>query len=442
MTTVTFCNYPSLLKNIAGLVFDTSGNLYAANYGGIAGGNASYIVKIDSDGNATQLTSQVTDANYTSMVYVDGYLYVCGNNSCVYQISPTTGARTTVGNFASLAVGGTLAITYYASYFYIACTNTGSPRVVRMQKDTWTASVFISYIAGTFTSPTGITVDHAGVLYITDQATGSFSTYSSVDGSWISKFLAGIVPKYILFYNNFLFISNVYAAPISQYGLDGTLIKSTYAVGFAGTSGLAFDDEGSFYTVNTVTTNGVNTSRILKVFTPPVIACFKEDSLILTNKGYCPVQYLRKGDLIKTINHGFLPIDMIGCREINHLAIDQRIKDQLYKCSKEQYPELLEDLILTGCHSILVNEFSSLEERKKVKEMNSGLFRTENVFRLPTCLDNRACVYEIKGKYKVYHLALENVNDYLNYGIYANGLLVESCSKRCLKEYSNMKLIE
>lgn len=74
--------------------------------------------------------------------------------------------------------------------------------------------------------------------------------------------------------------------------------------------------------------------------------------------------------------------------------------------------------------------------------MNGGLFRTENVFRLPACLDNRACVYEIKGKYKVYHLALENVNDYSNYGIYANGLLVESCSKRCLKEYSNMKLIE
>lgn len=30
---------------------------------------------------------------------------------------------------------------------------------------------------------------------------------------------------------------------------------------------------------------------------------------------------------------------------------------------------------------------------------------------------------------------------YINYGIYANGLLVESCSKRYLKELSNLTLI-
>ena len=38
--------------------------------------------------------------------------------------------------------------------------------------------------------------------------------------------------------------------------------------------------------------------------------------------------------------------------------------------------------------------------------------------------------------------ALENDNYYMNYGIYANGLLVETCSKRYLKELSNMTLIE
>jgi len=38
-------------------------------------------------------------------------------------------------------------------------------------------------------------------------------------------------------------------------------------------------------------------------------------------------------------------------------------------------------------------------------------------------------------------VALENDDYYMNYGIYANGLLVESCSKRYLKEESNMELI-
>ena len=36
----------------------------------------------------------------------------------------------------------------------------------------------------------------------------------------------------------------------------------------------------------------------------------------------------------------------------------------------------------------------------------------------------------------------ENDNYFGNYGIYANGLLVETCSKRYLKELSNMSLID
>ena len=451
MTTkqVIYCNNPSLLKHAARIVTDPSGNLYVDNFPGLTiegynGGLTSYIVKIDTAGNATRISPEVTDSRYTGMVYLDGYLYVCGTNYYVYQINVITGVRTTIADFTFLGVNFTLHIVYFAPYFYVSGIASGSPCIIKMIKDTWTYTTLISSNANNPTSIAGMTVSNSGVLYITHVNKETVTSFNGVDGSWISTFtMPGLNPKNILFYNNYLYCSIIGLNYISKYDLTGNLIKSDYATGTTvNTTCLAFDSEGSFYTVNMVTTNGVSNSQIIKVFTPAVIACFKEDSLILTNKGYCPVQDLRKGDLIKTMNHEFLPINMIGCREINHLATDEHIKDQLYKCSKEEYPQLVEDLILTGCHSILVNEFSSLEERKKVKEMNGGLFRTENVFRLPACLDNRACVYEIKGKYKVYHLALENVNDYSNYGIYANGLLVESCSKRCLKEYSNMKLIE
>jgi len=37
-------------------------------------------------------------------------------------------------------------------------------------------------------------------------------------------------------------------------------------------------------------------------------------------------------------------------------------------------------------------------------------------------------------------LALENNDYYMNYGIFANGLLVETTSKRYIKELSNMTL--
>ena len=183
-------------------------------------------------------------------------------------------------------------------------------------------------------------------------------------------------------------------------------------------------------------------SVLLTNFVEPY-PCFKEDTKILTDQGYKLIQDLRKGDLVKTLLHGFKPIDLIGKRDIFHSASKERVKEQLYKCSKDHFVEVFEPLILTGCHSILVDEFVSQEQREKSIEINNGrLFITDNKYRLPACVDLRTQVYEIEGTYTIYHLALEN-NDYLmNYGIYANGLLVESCSKRYLKELSNMELIE
>jgi hypothetical protein len=202
----------------------------------------------------------------------------------------------------------------------------------------------------------------------------------------------------------------------------------------------ALDANGFPATNATFTAAGFASSQLINPLAP--ITCFKEDTKILTNKGYIHIQDLRKGDLIKTINHNYLPIDMIGKTEIYNPALKERIKDQLYKCSQEQYPEIFEDLIITGCHSILVDKFANEEQREKTIEVNKNIYVTDRKYRLPACADNRASIYEHPGNCTIYHLALENNDYYMNYGIYANGLLVETCSKRYLKELSNMTLID
>jgi len=85
---------------------------------------------------------------------------------------------------------------------------------------------------------------------------------------------------------------------------------------------------------------------------------------------------------------------------------------------------------------------ANAEQIEKVKEVNGGIYLTDGKLRLPACADERATVYEMPGNYTIYHLALEHDDYYMNYGIYSNGLLVETCSKRNLKELSNMTLIE
>ena len=210
--------------------------------------------------------------------------------------------------------------------------------------------------------------------------------------------------------------------------------------------GGSYDINGTSNNATLDTTQGVsgyNTSTgfadVMYNSVPSNVVCFKEGSKILTDKGYKPIQDLRKGDLVQTFVHGYKAIDMIGKRDMIHIGSDQRIKDQLYVCTPTNYPELLEDLVITGCHSILVDDFKEGEEQR-TREINGDTYITDNMWRLPACADLRAAVYDKKGVHTIYHIALENDDYYMNYGVYSNGLLVETCSKRYLKELSNMEL--
>jgi hypothetical protein len=180
----------------------------------------------------------------------------------------------------------------------------------------------------------------------------------------------------------------------------------------------------------------------MKIFIP----CFKEGTKILCltpqmKEEYIPIENIRKGHLVKTSLNGFVPVCMIGKSGISNPGGDERIKNRLYKCSKTKYPELFEDLYITGCHSILVNQLSE-SEREKTMEALGDIFITDRKYRLMAYLDERSEPYTETGRYTIWHMALENNDYFMNYGIYANGLLVESTSKRYMKELSGLKLIE
>ena len=199
-----------------------------------------------------------------------------------------------------------------------------------------------------------------------------------------------------------------------------------------GAQGLTYTAEGEF-------PRFMLTNDYTWTITDSGLVCFREGTKILTDKGYIVIENLKKGDLVKTLKHGYKPIDAIAKKEFYNPALkDDRIKDQLYKCSQEEYPEVFEDLFITGGHAILVDDFKDDNERNKVVEIYKKIYETDNKYRLLACVDERASVYEVKGDFTIYHFALENDDDYLNYGVYANGLLVESCSKFFLKNKSNM----
>jgi hypothetical protein len=117
-----------------------------------------------------------------------------------------------------------------------------------------------------------------------------------------------------------------------------------------------------------------------------------------------------------------------------------RGKDRLYVCTKANYPEVTEDLVITGCHSILVKSLTD-KQRADVVDLAGRIFATDDHYRLMACLDNRAYPYTEEGVHTIWHFALEHNDYYMNYGVYANGLLVETTSKRMMKELSGMELV-
>jgi hypothetical protein len=189
--------------------------------------------------------------------------------------------------------------------------------------------------------------------------------------------------------------------------------------------------------------NGLNADGFYYLY--PAAPCFLEGSTILCQvdgvEKYVPVEELNKGTLVKTSLNGYKAVVLIGKGTILNAGNDERTENRLYKCSPSKYPELKEDLYITGCHSIL--EFPITEKQKEDTMKHHGkLFVTDKKYRLMAYVDERAEPWNSEGTYTIWHFALENTDERMNYGVYANGgLLVESCSIRMLTNKSNMTFI-
>jgi hypothetical protein len=172
------------------------------------------------------------------------------------------------------------------------------------------------------------------------------------------------------------------------------------------------------------------------------VPCFLEGTRILCQvddrEAYLLIESLVPGTLVKTSLDGYKKLVLIGSGLIENPDNDNRLEQRLYKLSRSKYPELKEDLFITGCHSILVPELTE-KERDYTERHLTRVFVTDKQYRLMACLDERAVPWNSKGTYTIWHFALENEDVKMNYGVYANGgLLVETCCLKRMRETSYM----
>jgi hypothetical protein len=199
---------------------------------------------------------------------------------------------------------------------------------------------------------------------------------------------------------------------------------------------IAYNGGGVF--PSTVFNNGTNLENAgftpdavrLYAYTPQI--CFLEGTQILCKDGHVRIEELKCGDLVKTIN-GYKAIVGIKKDTIVNPGTDERTVNRLYSYDDK--------LFLTGAHSVLVESLTQEEKEKTAAHLGlmftedvEKLFVAESKYKLMAYLDSRAKPWASEGKYTIWHIALESENENVNYGIYANTYLVESCSINSLNK--------
>jgi hypothetical protein len=409
------------------------GNISGTNAGGIMGAD----VGLNDAGFGVSFTPVVDISNcYSLGTIATSCGGICGGRNAAYTNKATINITNSYSYGTLVNAGsGLVATSLTSANINLTTTNT------YVAAGSWTDAAANAALAGT---PTSLTSGNPGTTWATI-ATNTPYILSAFNAALYSP--SSAIAKYGYTTSAGLFTPG-YTYQILQNSQSGAT-ATTQVVAYKGAS-----PNYNSYNINTFTmTNDsganpisatINASTGILSYTLADAPCFLEGTKILCLKNnveqYQPIESLRKGDLVKSIYNGYVPIYMIGTTSFYNPGNDYRVVNRLYKCPKENYPSLFEDLYITGCHSILVPSMTD-DQWENTKAVNGNVFVTDNHFRLIACADEKALPFNKEGFMNIYHIALEHSDKYMNYGIYANGLLVETCSKRYIKELSGMRIL-
>jgi hypothetical protein len=136
------------------------------------------------------------------------------------------------------------------------------------------------------------------------------------------------------------------------------------------------------------------------------------------------------GDVIYVGDNRGLPVKYVFSQRINNVRSQNKKKDQIYVLPRSSYAELTEDLVLTGGHPILVDDYQSVVERERhnIIWRDPAERKIGDKTRLLTFINEKAKLFENYGEFTVYNVVLDTPNE--NEMIWLNGILTESLSEK------------
>jgi hypothetical protein len=279
---------------------------------------------------------------------------------------------------------------------------------------TWTK------IANNTTTPYVLSSFNAQI-YNPNSASSSSSNYTTSAGLFTDS-------SYNLLYNNQ--VSNV--ATILVFVSKGTPSPYYYSYN---TNTFVFTNSNPATSTESIDVNITPSNGVLSIS----VACFKKGTKILCeNEIYIPIEELKIGDLVKTYKHGYQKIIMHAHSSLCDYFHNKINK--LYTYSREKNPDLIEDLHLTGGHSLLVDALTEEESTHMQKiQWSKDTYMVEDKYKLLACFSSNLYI-AAEQNVEIYHFTLEPpenaIPDHV-YAVYANGILAESCSKIAMEKTCN-----
>jgi len=189
-------------------------------------------------------------------------------------------------------------------------------------------------------------------------------------------------------------------------------------------STLSYNDDGEIAYNNLTDSQGTNWT-----INDSGLACVHETTDFLcyidNEEKYINIKDIKPGFLVKTYKEGYVKVKHIFRQRC--FNSEKNVMSKFFVMDKSKNDLLTKDLIITGGHSILVDEITE-EQHNKMKSTGIKYLSVYDKYKLVTFFNDDFVGKTDKSEERVYLLVLEADDDHKVYGAYVNGgMIIETC---------------
>ena len=197
-----------------------------------------------------------------------------------------------------------------------------------------------------------------------------------------------------------------------------------------GASTLTYNADGEIAKNSLISNNGwtINDSGFACVHESTDFLCYIDNEEIYIN-----IKDIKPGFLVKTYKEGYVKVKHIFKQKCFNSK--KNTMKKFFVMDKNKNDLLTKDLIITGGHSVLLDNLTE-EQYNKMKSSKTKYIKVHDKYKLLAFFNEDFVGKKDKTEETVYLLVLEADDDFKVYGVYVNGgMIIESCGMAICKQF-------